>query len=105
MPDLPWPLAGGVEWDYLAGVPLLSTFFGIVVRMYFEDHDPEHFHVSYAEHHAIVEIETGVVRAGRLPRRCAVMVEEWRLLHLAELRSAWKAVRASRTPRRIPPLR
>jgi hypothetical protein len=85
-------------------VPVLSVFFGITVRVYFEDHAPPHIHVEYGEHRAIVEIETGSLLAGRLPDRCKRLVEEWRAVRIAELRSAWKAAQASKAPRRIPPL-
>jgi hypothetical protein len=52
-------------------VPVLSTFFGIVVRVYFEDHAPPHIHVEYAEHRAVVDIVTGKLLGGSLPKRCA----------------------------------
>lgn len=85
-------------------MPILSTFFGITVRVYFEDHAPPHIHVEYAEHQAVVEIASGKVLGGELPPRCAKMVEEWRGAHLAELQAAWDAVQGSELPHRIPPL-
>ena len=50
--------------------------------MFHEDHPPPHFHVEYAEHNAIVELETGKLLTGRLPGRVGRFVEEWRRLHL-----------------------
>lgn len=85
-------------------MPVLSVFFGITIRVYFEDHAPPHIHVEYGDHRAIVEIETGKLLAGRLPQRCRRLVEEWRALRVAELRAAWKAAQVSKLPRRIPPL-
>jgi len=40
-------------------MPTISLFYGIVIAMFFNDHDPPHFHARYAEHHARVAIETG----------------------------------------------
>jgi Domain of unknown function (DUF4160) len=85
-------------------VPILSTFFGIVVRVYFEDHSPPHIHVQYAEHHAVVDILTGEILGGSLPPRCAKLVEEWRQARLAELHAAWDAAQNSELPVRIEPL-
>ena len=51
-------------------MPELSRFYGIVIKMYFDDHDPSHFHAEYAEDEAVISIETLAVIAGRLrPRR------------------------------------
>lgn len=85
-------------------MPVLSTFFGVVVRMFHADHAPPHFHVRYAEFSAVVEIESGSILGGRLPGRCAALVEEWRSIHVADLRAAWEAAQNSRAPQRIEPL-
>ena len=85
-------------------MPVLSTFFGIVVRMFHDDHGPPHFHVQYAEYSAVIDMETGRLLAGALPRRCGALVEEWRNLRVAELRAAWKAAQAGKAPKRIGPL-
>ena len=50
-------------------MPRISAFYGIVIKMYFRDHNPPHFHAIYAEHAAKVEISTGDVFEGQLPRR------------------------------------
>jgi hypothetical protein len=50
-------------------VPELSRFYGIVVRMYFDDHPPPHFHAQYGSFQAVVAIETLAVIAGELPPR------------------------------------
>lgn len=47
-------------------MPTISEFFGIVIRMYYQDHAPAHFHAYYGEHNAVVEIETLRVREGTL---------------------------------------
>ncbi|MDX2055996.1 MAG: DUF4160 domain-containing protein [Polyangiaceae bacterium] len=82
----------------------MSVFFGITIRVYFEDHAPPHIHVAYAEFNAVVGIDSGEILAGQLPKRCAKLVEEWRIAHLAELRKAWKTTQSNKIPKRIAPL-
>ena len=49
-------------------MPILSVFFGIIVRMWHDDHPPPHIHVEYQGFEALVDVRTGEVRQGRLPR-------------------------------------
>lgn len=65
--------------------------------MYYDDHQPAHFHAEHAEDEAIYEIETLAVLRGKLSRRANVMVAEWALLHRDELRDNW-----ARARRRVP---
>ena len=54
-------------------MPELSRFFGIVIRMYFNDHEPAHFHAGYGEFEALIEIDTLAVLSGELPRRALAL--------------------------------
>lgn len=72
--------------------------------MFYVDHAPPHFHVEYAERRAVIELDSGRLLAGDLPRRCCALVEEWRRSNLAALRAAWNATQKSKVPRRIRPL-
>jgi Domain of unknown function (DUF4160) len=86
-------------------MPEISRFFGIVVRMFHDDHAPPHFHAKYGEYQAKIEIETGEVIAGKLPRRAMALVWEWWELHKVELILCWKrVVEEQRMPTRIEPL-
>jgi hypothetical protein len=58
-------------------VPRISFFYGIAITMYFYDHDPPHFHAQYAEHHAVIAIESGKVLLGSLPAGALKLVGEW----------------------------
>jgi len=78
------------------GMPELSRFFGIVVRMYFNDHHPAHFHACYGDSEALIEIETLNILRGELPRRALAMVLEWAVLHRQELRMAWMNARGGK---------
>jgi len=72
-------------------MPTLSIFFGIVVRMYYDDHPPPHFHAVYGEYEAQIAIETLQVIEGRLPRRALGLVLHWAELHRQELRDNWNS--------------
>jgi len=52
-------------------VPVISVFFGIVVRLFHDDHNPPHFHVEYGERRAVIEIATGFWRDA-YPRESSV---------------------------------
>ena len=85
-------------------MPELARFFGIVVRMYFNDHEPAHFHALYGEMEVLLEIETLQVLRGSLPRRALAMVIEWAVLHRNELRKDWERARAGVPMDAIDPL-
>ena len=71
-------------------MPILSVFFGIIVRMWHDDHPPPHIHVEYQGFEAFVDIATGEVTRGRLPNRAASIVRDWCLRHRAELLENWE---------------
>ena len=71
-------------------MPTLSIFFGIIVRMWHDDHPPPHIHVEYQGFEALVEIASGEIRDGSLPRKVAAIVKEWCLVHQRELQDNWQ---------------
>jgi Domain of unknown function (DUF4160) len=75
-------------------VPEISRFLGIVIGMFYNDHNPPHFHAYYGEHEAAIAIQDGRILWGSLPRRAAGHVQEWRLAHLGELQADWERARA-----------
>jgi hypothetical protein len=70
-------------------MPEVSRFYGIVIRMYYNDHAPPHFHVFYKNGEAVLRIDTLEVSRGHLPRRALSLVTEWALAHRDELRQNW----------------
>ena len=84
-------------------MPELSRFLGIIIAMYYRDHPPPHFHAIYGEHEATIGIETGLV-TGSLPARVLGLVQEWRVLHQAELLDAWALAVAQKPLPNIAPL-
>ena len=85
-------------------MPEVSRFFGIVIRMYFDDHNPPHFHAIYAGNEAQVGIDPIVPLEGSLPKRAASMVIEWAALHQQELMCNWDRLRKDQPLERIEPL-
>lgn len=85
-------------------MPEVSRFLGIVIGMFFNDHNPPHFHASYGEHEAAVSIRDGAVLWGSLPRRALSHVQEWRQAHVVELEENWERARAKQFLRPIAPL-
>jgi hypothetical protein len=85
-------------------MPRISTFFGIVISMYYEDHLPPHFHAGYAGSKAAIRIDTLEILGGSIPRRALSMVAEWALLHRAELVADWERARLLQPLEPIPPL-
>jgi Domain of unknown function (DUF4160) len=84
-------------------MPEISRFLGIVIRMYYRDHDPAHFHAEYGEHEITVEIDSGIVE-GKFPRRALGAVLEWYEMHNVELLENWQLLRAQQPLKRIDPL-
>jgi hypothetical protein len=85
-------------------VPTVCQFFGVSIRMYFDEHPPPHFHAYYGEFDASISIETLDVVEGRLPRRALTLVIEWAIAHRHELRENWALAQAHGRLRRIEPL-
>ncbi len=85
-------------------MPTISVFYGIVIAMYFNDHDPPHFHARYAEYRARVAIATGDPLDGDLPARAGRLVKEWTELHREELEEDWRLAQQLRPLNPIEPL-
>lgn len=85
-------------------MPVISSFYGIDIKLYYRDHFPPHFHAYYAEYSVEIVIADLSVLAGGLPRRAMALVIEWARLHQFELRVQWGRARNGEIPRRIEPL-
>jgi hypothetical protein len=85
-------------------MPEISRFYGIVIKMYFNDHAPPHFHAEYGDHEAVLNIDPLAIIAGRLPPRATGMVMGRALSHQVELQKAWDKAKNLEAPRKIDPL-
>lgn len=73
--------------------------------MYFVDHNPPHFHAIYGEYEALVNIASGQILRGELPRTASRLVEQWRTEHVEELLANWGLAQEPARLSSIAPLR
>ncbi|MGF1550085.1 MAG: DUF4160 domain-containing protein [Sphingomonadaceae bacterium] len=85
-------------------MPAISIFFGIVIYIYWSDHNPPHIHARYSGEEAVVAIKTLEVMEGSLPKRAMAMVVEWMREHQEELLEAWDLASRNIPPAPIAPL-
>jgi len=85
-------------------MPVISQFYGIVIRMFFNDHSPPHFHAVYGEHEVMVSITPIRVIGGAAPSRVVSLLLEWAALHQDELLGDWERCRTGKNPLPVPPL-
>lgn len=85
-------------------MPIVSTFFGIIIRMYFGDHPPPHFHAEYQGQRATFNFE-GELLAGQMRSKNACkLIREWATQHKGELMLNWEMIEQGRPINRIEPL-
>jgi hypothetical protein len=85
-------------------MPEISRFFGIIIGMFFNEHNPPHFHARYGDWQAEIDIQTLRVIEGDLPKRAKAMVLEWAEEHRDELMDNWNLARELRELKYIKPL-
>ena len=85
-------------------MPEISRFFGIVIRMHFEDHHPPHFHAVYGEFEIEVSIPRLEVLDGRFPSRALGLTIEWAAQHEDELLLDWELASTRQALHKIEPL-
>jgi len=85
-------------------MPEISRFYGIIIYMFYSEHNPPHFHVKYQEYEATIDIIDGVVR-GVLPRRALSLIFEWLDIHKDDLLENWKLMAERKPLNKIEPLK
>ncbi len=85
-------------------MPEISRFFGIIIRMFFDDHDPPHLHAEYSGMKAVFDFRGNVVRGELGSQTATKLVREWIDLHILELEEDWKLARNGRELHKIEPL-
>jgi hypothetical protein len=82
-------------------MPEIARFYGIVIKLFFGDHPPPHFHAVYGEFNGLFDIDTLEMIEGDLPERARKLVVEWAALYQSELRQMWTDQKFNK----LPPLR
>ena len=85
-------------------MPEICRFYGIVIKMFWNDHDPPHFHAEYGEHVALVDIGTLAVIDGALPGRALGLTIEWAAARREPLMALWAKARALEPLEKLDPL-
>jgi hypothetical protein len=85
-------------------MPEISRFFGIIISMFFDEHNPPHFHARYGGDYVVVEIQSMRVIEGKVSPRVLGLVIEWGTLHQKELMSNWENARENLPLTKIEPL-
>ena len=85
-------------------MPEISRFYGIIIRMYFGDHNPPHFHAEYQEFKAEYNIQSLDVIVGVMPKRAHALILEWASLHKKELLENWEKASIPDSINQIEPL-
>jgi uncharacterized protein DUF4160 len=70
-------------------VPVISRFYGILIAMYFNDHNPPHFHAKYSGYEALFDFNGGIIKVNYL-KRADKFVQEWISFHKPELEDNWE---------------
>ena len=86
-------------------MPEISRFYGIIIKMYFDDHTPPHFHAHYGEHEALLDINTLGIIAGSLPPKALGLVTEWATIYKDNLLVVWEKAKNLEPLEKIPPLK
>lgn len=86
-------------------MPTISRFFGIVIAMFWRDHMPPHFHATYGDDEALIDIHDSVVLRGRLPSSRLKLVLAWAIIHREELLENWARAQNNEDLISIDPLR
>ena len=85
-------------------MPVISMFAGIRITMYYEDHNPPHFHAEYAGKKALIDIQNSCVLSGGLPNRQLKYVLAWCEFHKDELMQNWELAKDDKPLNEITPL-
>ena len=81
-------------------MPVITRFYGIIIKMFFLDHNPPHFHAIYGEYNALININTLKIIEGDLPTKAQALVLEWAEIYQQDLIKIWD----SQEFKKLPPL-
>lgn len=85
-------------------MPIISIFFGIIIRMYYFDHQPPHIHAEYQDKKAIFDFRGNILKGDLHSRTAVKLIREWIDLRQIELLENWEMSRDGKEIRSIDPL-
>ena len=75
-------------------MPEISRFLGIIIRMFYDEHNPPHLHAEYAGNKVLLDFQGNIIRGDLGSRAALRLVREWIDIHVAELMEDWELARA-----------
>jgi Domain of unknown function (DUF4160) len=85
-------------------MPEICRFFGIIIRMFYDEHNPPHFHAEYQGQKAVFDFRGNMLKGNLNSRTAVKLVREWVDIHFVELEQAWTAARQYQEIKKIDPL-
>ena len=85
-------------------MPIISTFFGIIIRMFYDEHNPPHIHVEHQGKKAVLDFRGNILRGDIGSRTALRLTREWIDIHQLELREDWDLAQTGRQIKKIEPL-
>ena len=86
-------------------MPEISRFFGIIVRMFYDEHNPPHIHAEYSGGKAVFDFNGNIIKGSLSSRTATKLVREWIDIYFSELNEAWKMAQEREEIKRIEPLK
>jgi hypothetical protein len=86
-------------------MPRISAFFGIIIWMYYDEHNPPHLHAEFQGNWAVLDFQGSIIKGDLRSRTALRLVRDWIDLHVLELQEDWELARAGRDLREIEPLK
>ena len=85
-------------------MPIISMFFGIIIRMFYDDHNPPHIHVEFQGNRALLDFRGNILRGDLSSKTALRLTREWIDLHQNELNEDWELARDGKEINKIAPL-
>lgn len=86
-------------------MPKISAFFGIIISMYYDEHNPPHLHAEFQGNRAVLDFLGNILKGDLSSRTALRLVREWIDLHMAELNEDWELARSGHNIKEIEPLK
>jgi hypothetical protein len=85
-------------------MPTISFFYGLIIQMNYDDHNPPHIHINYQGEKSVINIVDGVIIKGKMSSRNSKLISAWVELHRDELLANWELCKNREKPYNIKPL-
>ena len=85
-------------------MPIISKFFGIIIRMFYDEHNPPHLHAEYQGNKAVFDFQGNMIKGDLRSRTAIKLVREWVDINLSDLEEDWQLARERKEMKKINPL-